>query len=80
MQCYSRGRARGFKTKLFPKNGEQGGGEVKSNCTMGVARVSNEEATKAKEEEASKEIQMTGAEVARIMHGNHLVKIRFGGG
>ena len=47
---------------------------------MGVAHVSNEEATKVKEEEASKEIKATGAEVARITHGNHLVKIRFGGG
>ena len=42
---------------------------------MGVARVSNEEATKAKEEEASKEIKATGAEVSGIAHGNHLVKI-----
>ena len=47
---------------------------------MGVARVSNEEAMKTKEEEASKKIKATGAEVTRITNGNHLVNIRFGGG
>ena len=45
-----------------------------------MVSLSNEEAAKAKKEKASKEIQVTGAEVAKITHGNHWVEIRFGGG
>ena len=47
---------------------------------MGVARLSNKEVVEAKKEKSSKEIQATGAIVAGITRGNHLGKIRFGGG